>query len=133
MVDINLLSFRNAAGLLRVTVEAQNRFLEFWVSATFAVIIACLGFRSLMKAHSGLAAVMFAACSVNMFSRRLLAQSTVFLDGGEMLTFLESGNQLQMFDLSRSYALVTVIVGITSTLFFIWLTFKNRKVPRAAT
>ncbi len=134
MVDIDLLSLRNAAGLLRVLVETQNRFLEFWVSATFAVIIAChLGFRSLMEAHSGLAAVMFAACSVNMFSRRLLAQRAVFLDVGEMLTFLETGNQLQLIDLSRFYALVTVIVGITSTLFFIWLTFKNRKVPQAAT
>ena len=134
MVDIDLLSLRNAAGLLRVLVETQNRFLEFWVSATFAVIIAChLGFRSLMEAHSGLAAVMVAACSVNMFSRRLLAQRAVFLDGGEMLTFLETGNQLQLIDLSRFYALVTVIVGITSTLFFIWLTFKNRKVPQAAT
>ena len=133
MDDIDLLSRRNALGLLRVAIEAQDRFLEFWISATFVVIIAChLGFRTRMTAYSGLAAVTFTVCSVNMLSRRLLAQGAVFMDGDEMPTFLETGNQLQLIDLSRFHALVTVIVGITSTLFFIWLTFKNRKVARAA-
>ena len=69
MDDIDLLSRRNALGLLRVAIEAQDRFLEFWISATFVVIIAChLGFRTRMTAYSGLAAVTFTVCSVNMLS-----------------------------------------------------------------
>ena len=70
---------------------------------------------------------MYAAFSVNMVSRWLLAQGAVTRYRGEMLTLLEGNNASQLFDLSRFLTFVTLVFGTVITLFFVWFTFKNPK------
>ena len=114
------LTFSEAAELFYIAMGTQDRFFEFWISATFAVIIAChLGSRTLTQGYSAMVAVMYAAFSVNMVSRWLLAQGAVTRYRGEMLTLLEANNRSQLVDLSRLLTLGTLTVGTIITLFFI--------------
>ena len=70
---------------------------------------------------------MYAAFSVNMVSRWLLAQGAVTRYRGEMLTLLEGNNASQLFDLFRFLTFVTLVMETIITLLFVWFTFKNRK------
>ena len=125
---IETLSLAEAVELFYMAMETQDRFFEFWISATFAVIIAChLGSRTLAQGYSAMVAVMYTAFSVNMVSRWLLAQGAVTRYRGEMLTLLEANNRSQLVDLARFLTFGTLVVGTIITLFFIWFTFKNRK------
>ena len=125
---IETLSLAEAVELFYMAMETQDRFFEFWISATFAVIIAChLGSRTLTQGYSAMVAVMYTAFSVNMVSQWLLAQGAVTQYRGQMLTILEADSRAQLVDLSRFLTFGTLVVGTIITLFFIWFTFKNRK------
>ena len=125
---IETLSLAEAVELFYMAMETQDRFFEFWISATFAVIIAChLGSRTLTQGYSAMVAVMYTAFSVNMLSRWLLAQGAVTQYRGQMLTILEADSRAQLVDLARLLTFGTLVVGTIITLFFIWFTFKNRK------
>ena len=125
---IETLSLAEAVELFYMAMETQDRFFEFWISATFAVIIAChLGSRTLSQGYSAMVAVMYTAFSINMVSRWLLAQGAVTQYRGQMLTILEADSHAQLVDLSRFLTFGTLVVGTIITLFFIWFTFKNRK------
>ena len=128
MAEIGTLSLHDAVELFYMAMETQDRFFEFWISATFAVIIAChLGSRTLTPGFSAILALMYTAFSVNMISRWLLAQGAVTRYRSEMFAFLEADNRAQLIDLSRLLTLGTLVLGTTITLFFIWFTLKNRK------
>ena len=72
MDEIGTLSLHDAVELFYMAMETQDRFFEFWISATFAVIIAChLGSRTLTQGFSAMLALMYTAFSVNMISRWL--------------------------------------------------------------
>ena len=125
---IETLSLAEAVELFYMAMETHDRFFEFWISATFAVIIAChLGSPTLTQGYSAMVAVMYTAFSVNMVSRWLLAQGAVTQYRGQMLTILEADSRAQLVELSRFLTFGTLVVGTTITLFFIWFTFKNRK------
>ena len=125
---IETLSLAEAVELFYMAMETQDRFFEFWISATFAVIIAChLGSRTLTQGYSAMVAVMYTAFSVNMVGRWLLAQGAVTQYRGQMLTILEADSRAQLVDLARLLTFGTLVVGTIITLFFIWFTFKNRK------
>ena len=130
MPESGSLSLYESVQLFYLTLSTQDRFFDFWISATFAVIIAChLGSRTLTKGFSILMAVMYTVFSVNMLSRWLLAQGAVFRYLSEMIALagaeVEGGYEL--FGLSRSLTFGTLVVGTIITLFFIWVTFNNRK------
>ena len=130
MPESGSLSLYESVELFYLTLGMQDRFFDFWISATFAVIIAChLGSRTLTKGFSVSMAVMYTAFSVNMLSRWLLAQGAVFRYLAEMIALagaeVEGGYEL--FGLSRSLTFGTLVVGTIITLFFIWVTFNNRK------
>ena len=125
---IETLSLAEAVELFYMAMETQDRFFEFWISATFAVIIAChLGSRTLTQGFSAMVAVMYTAFSVNMISRWLLAQGAVTRYRSEMFALLETDNRAQFIDLSRLLTLSTLVFGTIITLFFVWFTLKNRK------
>ena len=130
MAESGPLSLYESVDLFYLTLRTQDGFFDFWISATFAVIIAChSGSRTLTKGFSLLMAVMYTVFSVNMLSRWLLAQGAVFryLSAMLALTGAEVDGGYDLFGLSRSLTLGTVIIGTIITLFFIWVTFKNRK------
>ena len=125
---IETLSLAEAVELFYMAMETQDRFFEFWISATFAVIIAChLGSRTLTQGFSAMVAVMYTAFSVNMISRWLMAQGAVTRYRSEMFALLETDNRAQLIDLSRLLTLSTLVFGTIITLFFVWFTLKNRK------
>ena len=62
MAEIGTLSLHDAVELFYMAMETQDRFFEFWISATFAVIIAChLGSRTLTPGFSAILALMYTA------------------------------------------------------------------------
>ena len=128
MAESGTLSLHEAVELFYMAMETQDRFFEFWISATFAVIIAChLGSRTLTQGFSAMVAVMYTAFSVNMISRWLMAQGAVTRYRSEMFALLETDNRDQLIDLSRLLTLSTLVFGTIITLFFVWFTLKNRK------
>ena len=128
MAERVTMSLAEAVELFYMAMETQDRFFEFWISATFAVIIAChLGSRTLTQGFSAMVAVMYTAFSVNMISRWLLAQGAVTRYRSEMFALLETDNRAQFIDLSRLLTLSTLVFGTIITLFFVWFTLKNRK------
>ena len=134
MGGMDLLSLPDAVELFYMAMETQDRFFEFWISATFAVIIAChLGSRTLTRGYSAIMAMMYTAFSVNMISRWLLAQGAVTRYRAEMLTILEADTGSRLVDLARFLTFGTLIFGTICTLFFIWVTVRGRKDGRAAT
>ncbi len=127
MADDGSLSLYEAVQLFYMALSAQDRFFEFWISATFAVIIAChLGSRTLTLGFSALMALLYTAFSINMLSRWLLAQGAVVKYRTEMLTLSGGDGRLELVDLSRSLTFGTLIIGTVVTLFFVWFTFKKR-------
>ena len=128
MAERVTMSLAEAVELFYMAMETQDRFFEFWISATFAVIIAChLGSRTLTQGFSAMVAVMYTAFSVNMISRWLMAQGAVTRYRSEMFALLETDNRAQLIDLSRLLTLSTLVFGTIITLFFVWFTLKNRK------
>ena len=58
--------------------ETQDRFFEFWITATFAVIIAChLGSKTLTKGFSLMISLLYLAFSAKMIAHWYLAGGAV--------------------------------------------------------
>ena len=117
-----------ATELFYIVLETQDRFFEFWITATFAVIIAChLGSSILTRSFSVMISFMYVAFSINMIGRWFLAAGAVSRYRNDMAS--QSGIQLneQLIDLSRMLSTTTLLVGTTVTIFFVWYTYKNQK------
>ena len=72
------LSLYEATELFYIVLETQDRFFEFWITATFAVIIAChLGSSILTRSFSVMISLMYVAFSINMIGRWFLAAGAV--------------------------------------------------------
>ena len=128
MTESAPLSLFEAAQLFYIALGTQDRFFEFWISATFAVIMAChLGSHSLTRSFSVLMSVLYIAFSVNMLTRWQLASSAVFRFRSDMLAISGVDGRFQLIELSRTLTLVTLIAGTAVTLFFIWFTLRHRK------
>ena len=122
------LSLYEATELFYTVLETQDRFFEFWITATFAVIIAChLGSSILTRSFSVMISFMYVAFSINMIGRWFLAAGAVSRYRNDMAS--QSGIQLneQLIDLSRMLSTTTLLVGTSVTIFFIWYTYKNQK------
>ena len=122
------LSLYEANELFYIVLETQDRFFEFWITATFAVIIAChLGSSILTQSFSVMISFMYVAFSINMIGRWFLAAGAVSRYRNDMAS--QSGIQIneQLIDLSRMLSMTTLLVGTTVTIFFIWYTYKNQK------
>ena len=121
------LSLCEATELFYIVLETQDRFFEFWITATFAVIIAChLGSNILTRSFSVMISFMYVAFSINMIGRWFLAAGAVSRYRNDMAS--QSGIQLneQLIDLSRMLSTTTLLVGTTVTIFFVWYTYKNQ-------
>ena len=122
------LSLYEATELFYTVLETQDRFFEFWITATFAVIIAChLGSSILTQSFSVMISFMYVAFSTNMIGRWFLAAGAVSRYRNDMAS--QSGIQLneQLMDLSRMLSMTTLLVGTSVTIFFVWYTYKNQK------
>ena len=122
------LSLYEATELFYTVLETQDRFFEFWITATFAVIIAChLGSSILTQSFSVMISFMYVAFSINMIGRWFLAAGAVSRYRNDMAS--QSGIQLneQLIDLSRMLSTTTLLVGTSVTIFFVWYTYKNQK------
>ena len=122
------LSLYEATELFYIVLETQDRFFEFWITATFAVIIAChLGSSILTRSFSLMISFMYLAFSINLIGRWSFVAEAVSRYRNDMAS--QSGIQLneQLIDLSRMLSMTTLIVGTAITIFFVWYTCKNQK------
>ena len=121
------LSLYETTELFYIILEAQDRFFEFWITATFAVIIAChLGSSILTRSFSLMISFMYLAFSINLIGRWVFVAEAVSRYRNDMAS--QSGIQLneQLIDLSRMLSTTTLLVGTTVTIFFVWYTYKNQ-------
>ena len=96
------LSLYETTELFYIILEAQDRFFEFWITATFAVIIAChLGSSILTRSFSLMISFMYLAFSINLIGRWVFVAEAVSRYRNDMAS--QSGIQLneQLIDLSR--------------------------------
>ena len=129
------LTFSEAAELFYIAMETQDRFFEFWITATFAVVIAChLGSKTLTKGFSTMISLLYLAFSANMIARWYLAGGAVggFRDAmiGDMLQpggFMSPESQEILMYISRISARGTLFIGTAVTIFFVWYTYNNQK------
>ena len=122
------LSLYETTELFYIILEAQDRFFEFWITATFAVIIAChLGSSILTRSFSLMISFMYLAFSINLIGRWVFVAEAVSRYRNDMAS--QSGIQLneQLIDLSRMLSMTTLIVGTVITIFFVLYTYKNQK------
>lgn len=122
------LSLYEATELFYIVLETQDRFFEFWITVTFAVIIAChLGSSILTRSFSVMISFMYLAFSINLIGRWFFVAEAVSRYRNDMAS--QSGIQLneQLIDLSRMLSMTTLIVGTVITIFFVWYTYKNQK------
>ena len=121
------LSLYETTELFYIILEALDRFFEFWITATFAVIIAChLGSSILTRSFSLMISFMYLAFSINLIGRWVFVAEAVSRYRNDMAS--QSGIQLneQLIDLSRMLSTTTLLVGTTVTIFFVWYTYKNQ-------
>ena len=106
-------------------IETYDSGFEFWLTGTFAVIVAChLGQDILDKWYTLFIASLYTIFSLNMLLRTILA-SELILRYREQLpqfgitsdTWLVSGNVMM--------ATITFIVGFFGTLFFVFRTLRR--------
>ena len=129
------LTFAEAAELFYIAMETQDRFFEFWITATFAVVIAChLASKTLTKGFSTMISLLYLAFSTNMIARWYLAGGAVggFRDVmiGAMTQqggFMSPESQEILMYISRIGARGTLFIGTAVTIFFVWYTYNNQK------
>ena len=129
------LKLSEAAELFYIAMETQDRFFEFWITATFAVIIAChLGSKTLTKGFSAMISLLYLAFSANMIARWYLAGGAVggfrdsMIDGMTQLGgFMNPESQEILIDISRVSSRGTLFIGTAVTIFFVWYTYNNQK------
>ena len=129
------LTFSEAAELFYIAMETQDRFFEFWITATFAVVIAChLGSKTLTKGFSTMISLLYLAFSANMIARWYLAGGAVggFRDAmiSDMVHpggFMSPESQEILMYISRIGARGTLFIGTALTIFFVWYTYNNQK------
>ena len=129
------LTFSEAAELFYIAMETQDRFFEFWITATFAVVIAChLGAKTLTKGFSAMISLLYLAFSANMIARWYLAGGAVggFRDAmiSDMVHpggFMSPESQEILMYISRISARGTLFIGTAVTIFFVWYTYNNQK------
>tara|TARA_B100000945_G_C20252180_1_gene535058 strand:+ start:224 stop:631 length:408 start_codon:yes stop_codon:yes gene_type:complete len=129
------LTFSEVAELFYIAMETQDRFFEFWITATFAVVIAChLGSKTLTKGFSTMISLLYLAFSANMIARWYLAGGAVgsfrnaMTDGMTQLGgFMNPESQEILMYISRISSRGTLFIGTAMTIFFVWYTFNNQK------
>ena len=129
------LTLSEATELFYIAMETQDRFFEFWITATFAVIIAChLGSKTLTKGFSAMISLLYLAFSANMIARWYLAGGAVggfrdsIIDGMTQLGgFMNPESQEILIDISRISSRGTLFIGTAVTIFFVWYTYNNQK------
>ena len=129
------LTLSEATELFYIAMETQDRFFEFWITATFAVIIAChLGSKTLTKGFSAMISLLYLAFSANMIARWYLAGGAVggfrdsMIDGMTQLGgFMNPEIQEILIDISRISSRGTLFIGTAVTIFFVWYTYNNQK------
>mgnify|MGYP001169032776 FL=1 len=129
------LTLSEAAELFYIAMETQDRFFEFWITATFAVIIAChLGSKTLTKGFSLMISLLYLAFSANMIARWYLAGGAVggfrdaMIDGMTQLGgFMNPESQEILMYISRISSRGTLFIGTAVTIFFVWYTYNNQR------
>lgn len=107
-------------------IEAYDSGFEFWLTGTFAVIVAChLGQDILDRWYTLFLAALYTMFSFNMLFRSMLASELILRYRGQLpqvgITselWLVSGNVL--------LATATFIVGFLGTVFFILRTLRDK-------
>jgi len=122
------LTLPEATELFYLALDTQDRFFEFWITATFAVIIAChLGSNILTHTFSIMISIMYLAFSANMISRWFLANGAVNRYRNDMASQANIQLQEQLIELSRILSVTTLLAGTAITIFFVWYTYQNQK------
>jgi len=113
--------------LLYIVLEAADRVFQFWMSASFAIVIAAfLAADRLSKRMYQLITFAYLLVSLNMFLRyavnanRFAAIRTELVERGEW------------YDVPTSLAAgvtqgAVFIIGTVGTLYFVWQTYKARQ------
>ena len=107
-------------------IETYDSGFEFWLTGTFAVIVAChLGQDILDKWYALFLATLYTMFSLNMLFRSMLAGELIvrYREQLQQLsitseTWLSSGNVM--------LASITFIVGFFGTLFFVFRTLRRK-------
>ena len=110
---------------LYVVLEAADRLIEFWLSASFAIVVATfLAAGRLNKALFGLITVTYTLVSVQMFLRwwlnltKFVEIRTQLIDRGEPYNLILS--------ISGGYIQIAIfVIGTFGTLYFVWHTYRQ--------
>jgi len=113
---------------LYAVLEASDRIFEFWITASFAVVIATFFAASRMtKIMFVLISFMYAIVSANMAIRWSIAT----LKFRELqAALIEQGEVFPASLLVNTSGLLTIttfVIGTCGTLYFAWYTYRNQK------
>ena len=108
--------------------ETFDRAYEFWITGTFAVIVACyLGKYLLDKTFAIALASLYTLFSANIFIRMYMGSESIGKVRNEIQRFDEFERYFMQSDivqLSFLFLVLTVVLGFVGTLFFIWHSYK---------
>ncbi len=113
---------------LYAVLEASDRIFEFWITASFAVVIATF------LAASRVTKVMFVLISFTygiVLANMLIRWSIATLKFREIqASLIEQGKVFPsslLIDTSGFLTITTFIIGTCGTLYFVWFTYRNQK------
>ena len=103
------------------TSNTLDRFFDFWLSATFAVVVAAhLGRDSINRSYAGIIVVLYLS-----FTLSVLARQVVF--SNFMITLRENMNNLEglpdinwAIPIIDGSLLITMALGTVSAVYFLW-------------
>ncbi len=113
---------------LYAVLEASDRIFEFWITASFAVVIATF------LAASRVTKVMFVLISFTygiVLANMLIRWSIATLKFRELqAALIEQGEVFPSSLLINTSGLLTIttfVIGTCGTLYFVWFTYRNQK------
>ena len=107
-------------------IEAYDSGFEFWLTGTFAVIVAChLGQDILDKWYTLFLAILYTIFSINMLFRSLLAAELITRYREQLPQFGIISEPWLVFG-NMMIATITFIVGFFGTLFFVFRTLRRK-------
>ncbi|MGR8946682.1 MAG: hypothetical protein ACU84Q_01455 [Gammaproteobacteria bacterium] len=109
--------------------ETVDRILEFWISASFAIVVAIfLGAERLNKTMFFLISIAYSLVTANMFVRTWINASkfveirTLLIDKGEIF-------DASLSTLAWLLQLGVMTFGTFGTLFFVWYMYRHNNSP----
>lgn len=103
------------------TSNTLDRFFDFWLSATFAVVVAAhLGRDSINRPYAGVIVILYLSFTLSILARQLVFSNLMITLRDNMTNIEELPDINWAIPIIDGSLLITMALGTASTVYFLW-------------